>query len=204
MDGRHDDRALADARRHAFDRAGADVTDREHAAPAALQRVRETVGLPVASARSRRRSGRNRCRRAPRSRAATPCSARRRASGRRSRSVRVSSAPVRRLRQVTRSRWRLPSRREISVSVCSDDRLRDGDAADQVVGHRRGQACAAHQDVHARRMTRQEHRRLAGGVAAADHHHLLALAEAGLHRGGGVVDRRSPRNGRSSPTSSLR
>ena len=68
------------------------------------------------------------------------------------------------------------------------DRARGGDAADQVVGHRRRQARAAHQDVDVRRAAREKDRRLPGGVAAADHDHLLALAQAGFHRGGGVVD----------------
>lgn len=62
------------------------------------------------------------------------------------------------------------------------------DALDEMVGHGVGEAVAADEDVHMRRGARQEHRRLAGGIAAADDDHFLAGAQIRFHRRRGVVD----------------
>ncbi len=45
MDRRDHLRAVADRRRHPFDRAGAHVADREHAAPAGFERELAFAGL---------------------------------------------------------------------------------------------------------------------------------------------------------------
>ena len=94
------------------------------------------------------------------------------------------------LRQRTRSRCVvLPSSADdlgVRVAARSQDCPRCGGSGSATCVSAR--PLDAHQHVHAPRRLRQEHRRLAGGVAAADHDHFFAAAQLRLHERRAVVD----------------
>ena len=81
-------------------------------------------------------------------------------------------------------------RHDLLADVQVDIRQR-ADAVDQVARHRRLEPGAAHDQVQALDLGREEHDRLARRVAAADQRHLLALAQLRLDRRRPVGDART-------------